>query len=242
MSAGVVAALMAEARTLGSPPRARGPFAIPDGTLVAVSGMGGVAAAAAARALIDAGATALVSWGMAGGLDPSLPAGTICLPVSVLSSGGATLGTHHHWREAVGAALAARRRIADGKLLTTGVAIHDAAGKAAAFRATGAVAVDMESFAVAEVAATRGLPFLVVRAIVDTASDSLPGAVLAASGAGQVNILRLIQGLMRSPLDLVPLMGLAKRYRAATRSLAAVARSGSLAPLAFAVASGNRIT
>ena len=43
-----------------------------DGTLVAIAGMGGTAAAAAACKLVEAGAAALVSWGMAGGLDPAL--------------------------------------------------------------------------------------------------------------------------------------------------------------------------
>jgi adenosylhomocysteine nucleosidase len=258
LSAGVVAALLAEARTLGSPAAGKGAaskgevgrgaarkglFTIQDGTLVAVSGMGPAAAAGAAQALAEAGATALVSWGMAGGLDPSLPAGTICLPTRVLAASGASFGTDHHWREAVGAAIAARRRVVDGTLLTTLQALHDIAGKAAAFQATGALAVDMESAAVAEVAAKRRLPFIAVRVIVDTAGDALPGAVLAASSGtgGQVSVPRLLQALLGAPGDLVPLLRLAQRYRAAIRALTAVARSGALAPLAFAVASGNRI-
>ncbi len=243
LSAGVVAALAAEARTLG-PLRQRGSgrMAIADGTFVAVSGMGLEAAAAAAQSLMDAGATALVSWGLAGGLDPALPAGTICLPTTVISATGASFGTEHHWREAVGAAMVARRRVVGGKLLCAAQAMDDIAGKAAAFRETGAVAVDMESIAVAQAAAERGLPFIAVRVIVDTATDRLPGAVLAASTGGQVNIVRLVQGLLGSPGDIVQLIRLARRYRAATRALVSIARSGALAPLPFAVASGNRIT
>jgi adenosylhomocysteine nucleosidase len=252
LSAGVVAALMAEARTLGAPVARKGsagngsagplPFTIHDGTLVSVSGMGCAAAAAAAQALADAGAKALVSWGMAGGLDPTLVAGTICLPTVVLDTSGASFGTDHHWREAVAAAIAARRRVVDGKLLTTTHAVHDIVGKAAAFRATGAVAVDMESAAVAAVAAKRRLPFIAVRVIVDTADDALPGAVLAASNGGQVSVPRLLQGLLAAPADLLSVLRLARRYRAAIRALSAVAHSGALAPLAYAVASGNRIS
>ena len=241
MSAGVVAALEAEARTVGSPlRRGAGASTLADGTLIMVSGMGASAAAAAARLLLDAGATALVSWGMAGGLDPALTAGTICLPISVISAEGASFATDHHWRELVGAAIAARRPLVHGALLTTAHAIHDLAGKARAYRDTGAVAVDMESAAVAGVAALRRIPFISVRVIVDTASDVLPGAVLAASGGGQVNGFKLVQGLLRAPADLWPLLRLARRYRAATRALVAVARSGALAPVAFAAAA-NRI-
>ncbi|HWJ34543.1 MAG TPA: hypothetical protein VNR70_04710 [Steroidobacteraceae bacterium] len=241
-AAGVVAALAAEARTLGSPVRRSGSlFAAPDGTLVAVSGIGCSAAEAAARALIDAGATALVSWGMAGGLDPALRAGTICLPSAVVSRDGDTFATDPHWRELLTAAIAPRHTVVSGKLLTSTRAIQDVAGKAAAFRETGAAAVDMESLAVARIAATHDLPFIAVRVIVDTAGDMLPAAVLAASRKGHVQISRLILGILRSPRDIAPLVRLAARYRAATRALVAVARTGALAPLVYGSASITRI-
>ena len=87
----------------------------------------------------------------------------------------------------------------------------------------GAVAVDMESLSVAEVAAAHDLPFIAVRVIVDTAADMLPRAIMAASRGGHLNIPRLIGGLAAAPLELIALIRLAQRYRAATRSLAAVA-------------------
>lgn len=212
-----------------------------DGTLVAVSGIGCSAAAAAARRLVDAGSTALVSWGMAGGLDPALHAGTICLPHVVISREGASFAADHHWRELVGAAIGARRIVSAGKLLTSARAIDDVAGKIAAFRETGAAAVDMESTAVADVAARHGLPFIAVRVIVDTAGDVLPAAVFPAGGSDQLHFMRLLQGLLRSPRDIASVIRLATRYRIATRALAAVARTGALAPLAFATSSATRI-
>jgi adenosylhomocysteine nucleosidase len=113
--------------------------------------------------------------------------------------------------------------VAGGVLLTSPQPIDAVADKAAAFRETGAAAVDMESAGVAEVAAAYGLPFIAVRVIVDTAADVLPRAVMAASRGGHVNIPRLIGGLAAAPLDLIALMRLARAYRAATRSLAAAA-------------------
>jgi len=240
--AGVVAALNAEARTLGSlTRRSDGLWAAHDGTLVAVSGMGCMAAGVAARALIDSGATGLVSWGMAGGLDPALQAGSICLPGAVVSRDGASLPTAQQWRNALMAANATRCHVVGGRLLTSAVAIGDVSGKAAAFRETGAVAVDMESFAVAQIAVAYDVPFVAVRAIVDTAGDGLPPAVMAASHDGSVRISRLVLGIARSPLQMAALLRLANRYRTATRALVAVARSGALAPLAFAAASLPRI-
>jgi adenosylhomocysteine nucleosidase len=241
-AAGVVAALAAEARTLGSPiRRGDGLFTVSDGTLIAVSGMGDAAAGTAARALVDAGATALVSWGMAGGLDPALHAGTICLPSTVVSRDGDAIDTDQHWREILTAAISARRAVVGGKLLTSDRAIDGIAGKAVAFRDTGAAAVDMESLGVAKIAAIHHLPFIVVRVIVDTAADALPAVVLAASSGGQVQISRLLLGVVRSPRAIAPLLRLAKRYRAATRALVAVARTGMLAPLAFAAVRSTRI-
>jgi adenosylhomocysteine nucleosidase len=248
---GVVCALAAEARHLGpAPPRAQPLTSLGDGTLLAVSGMGRAAAAQSARALIGAGATALVSWGMAGGLDPALSAGTIFLPSEVISLDGAAVVTARQWRERLGAAIAACRPatrdslthglLTQGRLLTSPKAVGSLADKATLFNGMRAMAVDMESFAVAEVALANQLPFIAVRVIVDSAADVLPRAVTAAAdGEGHLQMWRLMGALARAPADLAPLIRLARRYRAANRSLAAVARVGSLAPYAFSGAPDN---
>jgi adenosylhomocysteine nucleosidase len=235
---GVTCALAAEARHLGRVTRRHESLTpLADGTLLSVSGMGSSAAAQSARALVGAGATALASWGMAGGLDPALAPGTIFLPSEVISPDGVSVTTAQHWRERLGAALAAQRPLTRGRLLTSPKAVGALADKATWFRETGAAAVDMESLAVAEVARTHRLPFIAVRVIVDGAADALPQAVTAAADSeGHLQIWRLIGALARTPADLAPLIRLARRYRAANRSLAAVARVGSLAPYAFSAA------
>src|SRR6202035_858963 len=99
---GVVAALEAEARTLGPAVRRRdGLSSLGDGALLAISGMGGLLAAAAARRLVEAGAGALMSFGLAGGLDPLLSAGTVVLPSEVVLRGGARFLTSTAWREQI---------------------------------------------------------------------------------------------------------------------------------------------
>jgi adenosylhomocysteine nucleosidase len=124
--------------------------------------------------------------------------------------------------------------VACGKLLTSPQALLSVADKAAAFRETGAAAVDMESLAVAQVAGSHELPFIAVRVIVDTAADILPRAVIAATrSAGHLQIARLIASLALAPGDLAALIRLLPRYRAASRSLRAVARAGTPARHAF---------
>ena len=221
----MVAAMAAEARALRPLRRnAAGLSLRNDGTLVSISGIGGPAATAGAHALLTHGATALMSFGMAGGLDPTLRPGRIVLPHRVITLDGAAYATARAW----GAGLAAQVPAgmpppAHGVLLTTDRAIDGAEAKAALFRATGAVAVDMESAAIAKVAAEHGLPFMAVRVIVDAAEDTLPPSVVAASDAGELNLTMLLAGLLRAPAEILPLLRLAHRYAAAKRSLTAMA-------------------
>ena len=233
---GIVCALASEARHLGPTVSLHEPSlaSLADGTLVAVTGMGNSAAAAGSRALIAAGATALASWGMAGGLDPTLDAGAILLPNQVLGLDGKSFNTAQAWRDRLSEAVAALAPVRSGKLVTCSRAIGSVADKAELFRATGAAAVDMESAAVGEVAERHQLPFIAVRVIVDSAADVLPRAVTAAAdNEGHLQIWRLIGALALAPNELAPLIRLARRYRAANRSLAAIAGTGSLASRAF---------
>lgn len=193
--------------------------------------MGRTAASAGARALIEAGATALASWGMAGGLDPALVAGDILLPAEVMTPERVVLGTDRGWRERLGAAITTLAPVRSGRLVTTRQAVGSVREKSELFSSLGASAVDMESAPIAEAAQQRGLPFICVRVIVDSASDALPRAVtVAADREGHLHIWRLIGALARAPQELGPLLRLAQRYRAANRSLARIARTGSLAP------------
>jgi adenosylhomocysteine nucleosidase len=226
----VVAALASEARALGpSMPRGSTPIPLSDlallggGALLAVSGIGPGAAAAAATALVEAGASALMSFGVAGALDPTLEPGSVVLPRELLSGDGRRYRADAIWRERVAAELNPSHAVSEGSLLTSDRAIDTPEQKAAAFHGTGAVAVDMEGAAVAEIAAKHHLPFIAVRVIVDTAADRLPPAVIAASRAGRVKIARLVLGVAASPGEIPMLMRLARRYRLAMRTLRAIA-------------------
>ncbi len=241
---GVVCALVSEARHLGpislaepvAPRRAAGASrdslrcapvrSLTGGALVAITGMGQTAASRGAAALIAAGANALVSFGMAGGLDPTLSAGAILLPSEVIGPNGQRVATDASWRERLGRVINAQTSCS---LLTMPRAIASVADKASLFRTTGAAAVDMESLAVGEMAFRHQVPFVAVRVVVDSAEDALPSAVMAAADQeGRLQIGRLMSALARAPQELAPLIRLARRYRAANRSLAAIARTGSL--------------
>jgi adenosylhomocysteine nucleosidase len=229
---GIVSALAAEARALGpAVPHGGGLRQLADGALLAVSGIGPAAAAAAARRLVLSGAAGLASFGMAGGLDPALICGAVLLPEEVAAGDGCAaeglaVATSQAWRQRLRAALPDSFIAGGGRLLTSDRPLGRSA-KAAAWRASRAVAVDMESAAVAQVAGQAGVPFIALRVIVDTAADELPPAVLAASSGGQLRAGRLLGGLLRAPGDAVALIRLSARYRIASRVLSGVALPGS---------------
>ena len=231
---GIVAALDAEARTLGPIPRTgRTPHALPDGTLVCVSGIGAAAAEQAACALAAAGAAGLVSWGVAGGLDPALPPGTLLLPREVLGPAARAVDTTAPWRERLARALG--RECVTAALLSSAQILSSIEAKARAFRDTGAAGVDMESFAVASVARARGLPFIVVRAILDAAGDAIPPALLrAAAREPSASVARLLPELVLAPREWPALVRLARRLHRAQGSLRTVARAGVAASFADA--------
>jgi hypothetical protein len=86
------------------------------------------------------------------------------------------------------------------------------------------------------VALAHGLPFIAVRVIVDGAGDDLPAAVRdAAEASRQLRVWRLLGQILLAPTAVMPVIRLTRRYVAANRSLAAVARAGHLAPETFAL-------
>ena len=62
------------------------------------AGTGAQRAASAAQAALANGAAGLVSWGVAGGLHPTMAPGTVVLPAVVRTTAGQKLETDRRWR------------------------------------------------------------------------------------------------------------------------------------------------
>jgi hypothetical protein len=70
-----------------------------------------------------------------------------------------------------------------GALASVATPVLTPADKRALFTATGAAAVDMEAAGIAEAAATLGLPWLTVKAVLDPADRAVPSFLLAGAAA-----------------------------------------------------------
>jgi adenosylhomocysteine nucleosidase len=185
------------------------------GGVVAIGGGTASGAAEAASRLVRDGATALVSFGLAGGLDPALRPGMVVVPDTVVAGGR---------RFAADAGLAVRFGGLTGHCLLAGDAIAaDAEAKRGLYAATGAQAIDLESGSVARMAFEHRLPFAVVRAICDPAERDLPPAALVAlDQAGAIGLLAVLRSVARRPAQIPGLLALGRDAARARRALQGV--------------------
>lgn len=169
-----------------------------------------------AEALVAQGARGLVSFEIAGALDPALKPGDLIVADGVQLQDGRVISCDADWCDRV----AAKVKAATGLVAGRSVAAASRAEKAALRRESQAIAVDMESHHVAEVAETHGLPFIVIRAIADTAGDDVPDAALVGlNDEGRPAIGAVLLSLLKKPWQLPGLIRVAFRSRTAMNAL-----------------------
>jgi adenosylhomocysteine nucleosidase len=223
---GIVVAMSLEARSLRLRRPRDGDGSRRPRDRLAVAGPGPQRAAAAAERLVSEGAKWLLNIGVAGGLVPALRPGDLLVPEAIADGDDrfALLWPRAGLRTRVIAALSPHLRLHRGVLWTSAHALASTAAKQALAARAGAVAVDMESAAVARVAAHAGIPFVAIKAICDPVERCLPeaglGLVLA---TGRVSVRGLIGVLARSPSTWRGLAATARDFSAARRTLAVAA-------------------
>jgi adenosylhomocysteine nucleosidase len=187
------------------------------------SGPGPARARVAAHAAVAAGANALVAWGLAGGLVASVRPGDVVLPERGLARGEAGWRAEPRWHAALERALGTAFRVHTGPLVSVAEVLASPLAKRAAAESCGAVAVDMESAAIAAVASGAGIPCVAVRVVADTSADTLPDDIGKWIDEAGRRRLRPLLGTIVAPAQWPTLLRLASRQRAARRTLAALA-------------------
>jgi hopanoid-associated phosphorylase len=167
------------------------------------------------RAIGDGG-NGLLSFGLAGGLEPGLAAGSVVIATQVVSGNerfapddGWTQRLHLLLPESVGRTM-----------VGVDVPVASLPAKQALFALTGAAAVDVESHVVARAAARVGLPFAALRAIADPAERALPHAAVVGMGSdGRPALGAVLRSLAHNPAQLRMLLGVAADARQAMAAL-----------------------
>ncbi|MGE5248009.1 MAG: phosphorylase, partial [Verrucomicrobiota bacterium] len=227
---GLVVALRSEGRALfggsgWSVEEGRTSFraGLADGTglLCVQSGPGLENAFLASRWLVSGGATALAVLGVSGGLDPSLSAGDLVVAETVLEERGR--GEIVSWRADPRDAdllrdflrregIPARR----GAVVTVRRPVRTPGEKRALRERSGALAVDMESAAVARAAAEARLPFLSLRAVCDPADRAVPSDLHASlADDGSLRLSLLARKLLMRPFLISDALRLGREFATA---------------------------
>jgi len=159
--------------------------------------------AARIEAAAAGGCCGIVSFGVAGGLDPALEPGAAVIASSVVTDEGRHR-TDEAWARALIAALPGA---VHADISGADVPLADPADKRALRHAHRTVAVDTESHIAAAVATRRGVPFAAVRVVLDPAHRSLPPAALVPlRHDGSVDIRAVFASLRREPAQVPNLL------------------------------------
>ena len=162
----------------------------------------------------------VISFGVAGGLDPTLKSGDVVVATEVMAGDARWLAGLALNEDLIASVAMGRRRVVRGGLAGVEQVIAARAGKAALRSETGAAAVDMESHIAADYAARAGLPFAALRVISDPATRALPAlAMNALKPNGDIDLRKVMRSVARNPRSLRALVYTGIDFNRALRSL-----------------------
>ena len=230
MITGIVVALPEELTTLTSNSIKRQGYAfIADNLLVAYSGAGPINAQLSAELLVAKGATRLISWGCAAALSGLLKPGDLVLADNLVDAEGrrdAKFCVSTDWHSYVKNLLSLSFIVHTGSLAESKSIVLSSKDKQQLHAITGAVALDMESVAIAKVAERYALPFLAIRVIADPLNMDLPQAInYSLNDRGDIVLGKLLLFIAMHPAELPGLIKLGLHFNAARKTLKAIARN-----------------
>jgi adenosylhomocysteine nucleosidase len=162
----------------------------------------------------------VISFGVAGGLDPTLKSGDVVVATEVLAGDARWLAGLSLNDDLIASMGLGRRRIVRGRLAGAEQVVAARHLKAALHLETGAAAVDMESHIAAEYAANAGLPFAALRVVSDPAHRALPPLAMAAiKPNGDIDLRKVLRSVARNPRTLRDLVTTGIDFNRALKSL-----------------------
>jgi hypothetical protein len=151
-------------------------------------------------------------------LSPDLAVGNWLVGERV-TDGSTCWETDTRWTKAILARIGPTARL--GAIVGGDTMVANAEAKAALHKATGALAVDMESHVAARIASAHGLPFAALRVMSDAADRTLPKAALAGMRPdGGMNLPGVLCALAKAPRQLPALIRTGQEAETAFKALA----------------------
>ena len=162
----------------------------------------------------------VISFGVAGGLDPTLKSGDVVVATEVLAGDARWLAGLSLNDDLIASMGLGRRRVVRGRLAGAEQVVAARHLKEALHLETGAAAVDMESHIAAEYAANAGLPFAALRVVSDPAHRALPPLAMAAiKPNGDIDLRKVLRSVARNPRTLRDLVTTGIDFNRALKSL-----------------------
>jgi adenosylhomocysteine nucleosidase len=162
----------------------------------------------------------VISFGVAGGLDPTLKSGDVVVATEVMAGDARWLAGLTLNEDLIASVGLGGRRIVRGLLAGAEEVVAGSHVKAALHSETGAAAVDMESHIAADYAAKAGLPFAALRVVSDPAHRALPSLAMAAiKPNGDIDLRKIMRGVVRNPMTLRDLVSTGIDFSRALKSL-----------------------
>ncbi|MGE3852317.1 MAG: hypothetical protein AB7K09_11285 [Planctomycetota bacterium] len=176
-------------------------------------GMGRDASAHLSELFMPSPIAGALMIGFAGGLDPALPIGWLCLSQEVRSTLASKEWTCSRGLLTRGLAVLQQAGLPGGagRVLTVDDVIHHPSGKASLHKRYGAHVVDMESAGFAAACRAAGVRWMCVRAVFDPANELLPPLQSLAEATGSGLAVELLRLLLTRPLTTLSLPRLAMR-------------------------------
>jgi adenosylhomocysteine nucleosidase len=223
---GIIIALPNELTTLTSKRIDRGHCVfIADKILVAYSGAGATNAQISAELLISKGTNQLISWGCAAALDGTLKPGDLVIADRLITRDDEYIEVNKRWHAHAHSLLSPLLTTFIGGLTESASIVSSNKEKQHLHTITQAIALDMESAAIAKTAQEKNLPFLTIRVIVDPATMNMPAAInYAINDHGEISLKKLALFIALHPNELIDLIRLGFYFNAAKSSLKQVAK------------------
>jgi len=156
------------------------------------------------------------------------------IPRHVKTADVDALPTDQAWHARLCQSLSVSRKLGVDGLFSSDVMIAEPAQKQALHHSCDAVAVDMESAAIAIVAQQAHTPFMVIRAIVDDANTAIPSCINSAMDPyGNINSARMAAVLCMHPSIWPRLLRLGRQFKSARSTLSLVATGADADFFAF---------